>query len=584
MPAIARHLVLLAALLLLLAVGCRSHKRAKWIPLEITRPAAACACDSVMAKAEVALAHAIELEKQNNSGCVDAYFESAKFSWFESQRQIAESGSTYGRPAEVYRSSLAQLVATGQRFGRLDPKQGLVVRTETGQIRIPTRYYGFFWQPDDFNYLIPVGQYSSKELNHRYACDGPGISTVVIRCRRPSEQFFRDQQVFAATVLLRTNDQENSSSPGGMVLELYDPLRTSSRDVAGRQIPFQRDLTAPFAYRLSTADREYVKEFLQPGSTSENSGLFMLEPYQPGKIPVVFVHGLLSDPLTWVNIANELRAQPDLLDRYQIWGYEYATGEPFLVSAARLRRQLQEIQLQLDPAGMDQAFSRMVLIGHSMGGLIAKLQITSSGNELWKSVSCRPLENIVTTPETRASLAESFYFDSLPLVSRVVFIGTPHRGSPWAKRPVGRIGSKLVEEPSAMENRHQQLIRDNPGVFSREFSRRIPTSIDLLKPNSPLLHAMNTLPINDRVSFHTIFGNGYWMLAAGDSDKVVPVTSALHPGAISQKPVHAKHTKLNRNPTSVDELFCVLRTHLQERETESMQIDEQSIFVHPLGQ
>ena len=143
-----------------------------------------------------------------------------------------------------------------------------------------------------------------------------------------------------------------------------------------------------------------------------------------------------------------------------------------------------------------------------------------------------------------------------------------------------------------MEGRHQQLIRDNPGVFSREFTRRIPTSIDLLKPNSPLLHAMDTLPINDRVPFHTIFGNGYWMLAAGDSDKVVPVTSALKPGAISQKPVHAKHTKLNRNPTSVDELFCILRTHLEQGEavflqpdeTVPLQIDDQSIFVHPLGQ
>ncbi len=583
MPSSRRHLVLFATLLLVFTVGGCSSKRATWLPPEIIKPAASCTRDSLIARAEVAMAHAVELDKQTNAGCVDAYFQSAQLSWLEIQRQLRESSATYGRPTEIYRSSLAQLITTGQKYGRLDPKTGLVVRTPTGQVTIPTRYYGFLWQPDDFNYLIPVGQYSTKELNYRYISCGQGIPAVVVRCRKPGQQFFNEQQLFAATVLLREND-DFASTPTGMVLEFYDPLRIASRNIAGQQVDLQRDLTAPFAYRLSKADREWLTGFVQPGATSGGVGLFMLEPYQPGKIPVVFIHGLLSDPLTWVNMANELRSQPDLMARYQIWGYEYATGEPFLASAARLRRQLQEIQLQLAPTGADPALSQMVLVGHSMGGLVAKLQITSSGNELWNAVSCRPLENIATTPETRATLAESFYFEPLPMVSRVVFIGTPHAGSPWARRPVGQIGSKLVEEPASMQERRQQLLNDNPGVFSREFSRRVPTSIDLLKPNSLLLRATDSLPISQRVSFHTIYGSGYWMLGAGNSDKIVPVNSSILPGAISDKSVHAKHTKLNRNETTIAELFCILRTHLDQGQTEVLQIDEQSHFISPLGQ
>ncbi len=572
-------------LLVASTIGCLSSKRGKWMPPDIAHSeTTSCTLDSMMAKAEMAFAHAAALEKQANSACVDFYFQSARLSWCQIQQQIAEGHTLCGRASEIYRSSLNQLVATGQRFERLDPRHGLIVWTEEGAVTIPTRYYGSPWQPDDFNYLIPVGRYSTKDLNHRYACGGQGISTVVVRCRKPNEPFHRDQQLFSATVVLRPADGDVGSSSGAMVLELYDPLRVSSMDVAGRQIDLQRDLTAPFAYRLSGVDREYLKGFLQPGSTSGDSGLFMLEPYQPGKIPIVFVHGLLSDPLTWVNIANELRAQGDLMSHYQIWGYEYATGKEFLVSAAGLREQLQEIQLQLDPEGRDGALSQMVLVGHSMGGLLAKLQITSSGNELWNSVSCRPLANIVTTPETRSSLAELFYFEPLPMVSRVVFIGTPHRGSPWARRPVGRLGSKLVEEPSATQDRHQQLIRDNPGVFSREFTRRVPTSIDLLKPNSPLLCAIDTLPVNDRVPFHTIFGSGFWMLAAGDSDKVVPVASARKSGAISEKSIHAKHTKLNQDPEGIEEIFCILRTHLNESQTLVLQYDEDAVFVHPMGQ
>ena len=266
-----------------------------------------------MANAEMALSQAIALERQSNAACVDFYYQTARFSWLEIQRQVGESGSTYGRPAELYRSSLARLIISGQRFGRFDPRLGLLVLTNTGQLTIPTRFDGFAWKPDDFNYLVPVGEYSTKELNHRYACKGQGISTVVIRRRKPNEPFFRDQQLFAATLLLRTADDGTASS-GSMVLDLYDPQRISSIDVRGHPVELERDITSPFAYRLSTADREYLKEFLQPGSTSGGAGLFMLEPYQPGKIPVLFVHGLLSDPLTWVNMANELRAQPDLLN------------------------------------------------------------------------------------------------------------------------------------------------------------------------------------------------------------------------------------------------------------------------------
>jgi pimeloyl-ACP methyl ester carboxylesterase len=583
LPSSRLHFVLFAPLLLVFTAGGCVCKRGKWMPPEIVRPAASCSLDSFMAQAEVALAHAIELEKQENPGCVDAYFQSAACSWQEIQRQLHESGSAYGRPAEIYRSSLAQLIITGQNYGRLDPKSGLMVWTRTGQITIPTRFYGFAWQPDDFDYLIPVGEYSTRELNYRYVACGQGITAVVVRCRKPNEQFFNDQQLFAATVLLRGNNNDAGSGPTGMELEFYDPLRIGSRQIGGQRVDLQRDLTAPFAYRLSKRDRNYLTAFLQPGSTSVGDGLFMLEPYQPGKIPVVFIHGLLSDPQTWVNMANELSAQGDLMARYQIWGYEYATGEPFLASAARLRRQLQEIQHHLDPAGADRALSQVVLVGHSMGGLVAKLQVTSSGNELWSAVSCQPLENIMTTPETRASLVESFFFEPVPQVSRVVFIGTPHAGSPWANRPVGRLGSKLVQEPEIMRARREQLINDNPGVFSPEFSRRVPTSIDLLKPDSLLLRATDSLPISRRVSFHTIYGSGYWMLGGGNSDRVVPVNSSILPGAISDKPVHAKHTKLNRNPTSIDELFCILRTHLEQGETDVLQVDGQSLFINPLG-
>ncbi|MFT5299896.1 MAG: triacylglycerol esterase/lipase EstA (alpha/beta hydrolase family) [Mariniblastus sp.] len=139
----------------------------------------------------------------------------------------------------------------------------------------------------------------------------------------------------------------------------------------------------------------------------------MIKPYQPGKIPIMFVHGLLSDPFTWINMANDLTEHPEILERYQLWGFEYATGEPFLKSAAIFRRQLQEAHMQLDPTKSNPAMSQMVLVGHSMGGLVSKLLITESGTQLWDAVSCRPLESIGATPELRGNLADLFFFSHL---------------------------------------------------------------------------------------------------------------------------------------------------------------------------
>jgi pimeloyl-ACP methyl ester carboxylesterase len=386
---------------------------------------------------------------------------------------------------------------------------------------------------------------------------------MVVHCRKPGEPFRQAEQVFPASVLLRSTRSE-LSSPAPFVLQFFDPLRVSSTAINGRQIALERDITAPIAYRQSQDSRGYIEGFLQPGASKQNVGLFMIEPYQPGKIPVVFVHGLLSDPYTWANIANELRADPELVDRYQIWGFEYATGEPFLSSAATLRRQLREVQSRLDPTGSDPALSQMVLVGHSMGGLIAKLQVTYSGIQLWNAVSSCPFEQLVTKSETRTELAQSFFFEPSPSVSRIAFIGTPHLGSPWARRPIGRIGAKLVEESTVMQAEHSQLLRDNVGVFSREFTRRVPTSIDLLKPNSPLLAAINELPFDQRVPLHTIFGSGYHMLGAGDSDSVVPVESARIADALTEKSIHAKHTKLHQQPAGISELLCLLKKHLRE--------------------
>ena len=550
-------LLVAAGITLMLPAGCT--RRACFPAPTLTHSLWSCQVSRAPhARAEAAYSRARQLEKEGDAACVDAYFRTCTVAWPELQQHLACGNRENGRLHQLYHSALIRLVQCGQRFRRLDPATGLWVRTDGGWMTVAVTCSGFPENTPVIDELIPVGNYETQDLSHYYRCCGVGATMVTRHCRRPGERFMRKNRYASATVLLRNPDADDM---GPWVLELFEPHRISSVWLGGQPVPLARDLSAPIALALSQANREYLTGFLQPGSTDENGGLFMTAPWQPDKIPVVFVHGLLSDPFTWANLVNELQARPDLFDRYQFWGFEYATGEEFLESAAILRRQLEEARMLYDPYGSSPAFSQMVLVGHSMGGLVAQLQVASSGTTLWDSICCAGFDEIFTTPATRHRLAETYFFEPLPMVSSVVFIGTPHCGSPWANRPLGRLGSCLVDEPPSFRNEHRQLIQDNPGLFSSEFSEGVPTSIDLLEPQSCLLQAINRLPLDPRVRLHSIIGEGYWMLGGGNSDKVVPVSSAFKPGVDSNRFIHAKHTRLHFVPAGVNELIRILCNH-----------------------
>jgi pimeloyl-ACP methyl ester carboxylesterase len=403
------------------------------------------------------------------------------------------------------------------------------------------------------------------QLNKIYCRHGIGVPIIAVRKRERSEGFQRQRQSWAATLVLRHSIGDDNSQGSMLTLELYDPLRVSSIANGSSTLPLAADTTAPLAIALSTVKRNYVQSFLQPGLVRpDETGLFMLEPYQPNKIPIIFIHGLLSDRLTWANMVNELISRPEFIDRFQLWGFEYPTGEPFLTSAKRLRHQMKQIRTDFDPHERDSAFNKIVLVGHSMGGLVSKMQITESGTQVWNSISQRNFEQTAMLEDTRKKFAEAVFFKPSPLVSRVVFIGTPHRGSALAQRAVGRVGSLLIDEPAELKAEHRRLLDDNPKAFSKEFSRRVPTSIDMLEPRSELLQAVNSLPLNPTVRTHSIIGQGRWMLGYGDSDGVVPVASAMHERSASTTMVTEKHAQLTRDPAVIEQVLMILREHYSE--------------------
>jgi hypothetical protein len=265
-----------------------------------------------------------------------------------------------------------------------------------------------------------------------------------------------------------------------------------------------------------------------------------------------------------MDLVNDLRARPEIADRYQFWGFRYPTGNSFLRSAADLRARLSAAAGSCDPAHQDAAVHQMVLVGHSMGGLLAKLQVAESGDLLWNAVANQPLDMICATLETRHELGQVLFFSPHPCVRRVVFIATPHDGSSFATRLAGRCGLMLVQLPAERIAEHQRLICDNPGVFDPAVRRSLPTSVDMLEPSNPLLQAVRCLPVSPRVRMHSIIGVGYLVVGDGEGDGVVGIPSAQHQHVESELWIKAGHTDTHRHPQTAVELTQILIYHAAE--------------------
>ena len=187
---------------------------------------------------------------------------------------------------------------------------------------------------------------------------------------------------------------------------------------------------------------------------------------------------------------ESLEADPALRDRYQFWTFGYSTGDPIPYSAALLRRDLDEVRRKFDPDGTDAAFDRMVLVGHSMGGLLAKMMVQDSGTRLWRLVSDRPFDELAGEPDDRELFRRALIFEPRPEVRRVVFIATPHRGSRVDRGGLEHLGSRLVRLPDPLRASYERLMaRNGPDFFTERFRKGLPTSIDELEWRSPILMA-----------------------------------------------------------------------------------------------
>ena len=294
-------------------------------------------------------------------------------------------------------------------------------------------------------------------------------------------------------------------------------------------------------------------------------GIFTLQPYRPGKIPVVLVHGTASSPARWAELINELNGDPKIRERFQIWLFIYDSGRGVGYSAGRLRKALTNTVHELDPEGKDPALQNMVVIGHSQGGLLTKLTAIDSGTKFWDLISDKPFEQMKLGPEAREFIQQSAFYTPLPFVKRVVFISTPQHGAMLAASQwVTGLAAKLVNLPITVVNTTALLAQIATASGDEKVAAMLSrpmTSIDTMNPNNPALQVLASIPVAPGIRAHSIIAvEGDGPKEEGD-DGVVAYKSAHIDEAVSEVVVHWSHS-CQGTPEVIEEIKRILFEHL----------------------
>jgi pimeloyl-ACP methyl ester carboxylesterase len=337
-------------------------------------------------------------------------------------------------------------------------------------------------------------------------------------------------------------------------IRLVNSEVTASASIGGQSRPIAGDLQAPnrATFRRGSPFFLGLRGLFRVNRFAYPTNLIFMQPYDPNRIPVVLVHGLLSTPMIWSDVVSNLQKDPVIRKKFQFFAFYYPNGQPIPASALDFRNALRAVETRY-PSARD-----MVLVGHSMGGIISRAQVSSSGgmdlfNEVFGVDAPRVAKRLPNAPLLRDSLV----FERDENVGRVIFICVPHRGSNLAQAGPAGFFAMLIRLPYNIAG----AVSEIADVVTTMDLRRPPTSIYSLSPRSPFLHALNQRPIE--VPHHSILGDRGRGDSPNSSDGVVRYASAHLETAESELIVPAGHSAF-RHPMAIEEIRRILYEHMNQ--------------------
>jgi pimeloyl-ACP methyl ester carboxylesterase len=345
-------------------------------------------------------------------------------------------------------------------------------------------------------------------------------------------------------------------------------MNVDAIELNGVQVPLAADFTAPFGLLISRTQLKDIglSQTLSSGQWLDEAGFYMTEPFDPHKIPIITVHGLLSSPITWINLQNDLMDDPVLRKHYQIWHFFYPAGLPILVSAELFREKLEILYNFFDPQRQFPALQNAVVIAHSMGGLITRTAVSDSGDRLWERVFNKPSGDLQMEASLREELDRVLRFRPSPVIKRVVFIAVPHRGSILSESFAGQVGRMLIAVPTTVLLPMRLVLQQSSPAIApdiKEYMQEDPSSIRGLSPDNPFIQLLGGIAIARGIPFHSIIGDRGRGDGEQGSDGVVPYKSAHLVGAESELIVPSDHAA-TAHPLTVLEVKRILKLHLQQ--------------------
>lgn len=481
---------------------------------------------------------------------------------------------------------------TGARTGEPGTQQiaGWAIHLDLSHVRLPTGVR----EPRE---VIPASRLSFGGIRSIYRRDGLGAELVAVmngpppeesadaggqagsdagassqgaRRPRPATSYFSEMPSPNVTALIwfSQGTLEQVLASHDVVLSVYDPYREESVERHGQTVPLSADFSAGYGIWLARSGfaGQSLRTLFGRARGIDAPRIYMMQPFDPNRRIILMLHGLASSPEAWVNVANDIQGDEVLRRHFQVWQVYYPTNAPILVNVARIRRATQQTLAHFDPDGTAPASHGMVLIGHSMGGVIARLLVSSSGDALWATFKDSYVPEGTDIDPEDERLNRLLNFTPMPQVERAIFIAAPHRGTPFASNRLSRWAANLVRLPLALLNEIEEMMRTATTIETQGQTFHVPNSIEQLRETDPLIRATSQLPISPQACFHSIIARRRETGPLEDSnDGVVPYRSAHLAGAQSEKVIVAGHS-VQETPQAILEIRRILHEDIAQIE------------------
>ncbi|MEM1442752.1 MAG: hypothetical protein AAGF67_10450, partial [Verrucomicrobiota bacterium] len=351
-------------------------------------------------------------------------------------------------------------------------------------------------------------------------------------------------------------------------LRLYDPTDDGEIVKSGRVFPLSVDYTATFARDFQ--ERQFlfkkVNALFKFEKFADNLGLYRVSAFNPEKEVCILVHGINSSPNTWHEALNKTFGDKEIRERYEFWSFGYPSGAAIPYLAAKLRGSVHEmLAFRQKNGAMNQ---RITLVGHSMGGLLAKAVTQEGGEEDWNKLFKVSIDQLEVKPEDREVLRNMVYYQPIEEIERVVFCAVPHRGSEFAAKPGARLVGDLIQMPQQLAQLTTDIVKQSSYALTPlglELAKQRSTSIDQLRPNSQLTAEYLYKPLNPSVEFYSVIGrkdSDPSKPLEKTTDGVVDYTSSHIEGVVSETVIPNSPHGVHRTDGGIREIVRILKRPL----------------------